>query len=141
MNNNGIPITPKNFLFVSLDGLIGDIAWQIVKEGHNVKYFIENPKEKEVGQGFIPIIDDWEKEVEWADIIVFDDVLGQGEKAKKIKEQGKFVIGGSPYTDKLEDDRAFGQEELKKVGVSIIPYKDFTSFDDAIDYLKQNPGK
>jgi phosphoribosylamine---glycine ligase len=141
MNNNGINTVYKNFLFVSLDGLIGDIAWQIIKEGHNVKYFIEEKSEKEVGHGFIPMVDDWEKEIDWADIIIFDDVLGQGEKAKKLKEQGKLVIGGSPYTDRLEDDRAFGQEELKKVGISIIPYKDFSSFDDAIEYVKENPNK
>ncbi len=132
---------PKNFLFVSIDGLIGDIAWQIIKEGHNVKYYIEHPEEKEVADGFVPKVDDWKKEVEWADIIIFDDVLGQGVKAKKLREDGKFVIGGTPYTDKLEDDRAFGQEELKKIGVPIIPYRDFTSFDDAINFVKRNPGK
>jgi len=25
-------------LFVSLDGLIADIAWEVVKEGHDVKF-------------------------------------------------------------------------------------------------------
>ena len=29
----------KNFLFVSLTGLISDIAWQVSKEGHEVRYF------------------------------------------------------------------------------------------------------
>jgi phosphoribosylamine---glycine ligase len=132
---------PKNFLFISLDGLIGDIAWQILKEGHNVKYYINHPDEKEVTDGFVPKIDNWENEVDWADIIVFDDVLGMGKIAKKLRDQGKLVIGGTPYTDKLEDDRTFGQEEMKKAGVSIIPYKDFTSFDDAIKFVKENPGK
>ena len=42
VKKNGVDKTmnPKKFLFVSIDGLIGDIAWQIVKEGHEVKYFI-----------------------------------------------------------------------------------------------------
>lgn len=132
---------PKNFLFVSLDGLIGDIAWQIVKEGHNVKYFIESPKEKEVTDGFVQKVDDWHKEVDWADVIIFDDVLGEGTKAKKLRDHGKFVIGGTPYTDKLEDDRGFGQDELQKAGVPIIPQQNFTSFDDAIKFVKENPGK
>jgi len=132
---------PKNFLFVSLDALIGDVAWQLKKEGHNVKYFIENAEEKDVSDGFVDKIDDWEKEVDWADIIIFDDVLGQGKKSKKLRDQGKFVIGGTPYTDRLEDDRAFGQEELKKVGVHILPYQNFNSFDDAMEFVKTNPGK
>ncbi len=132
---------PKKFLFVSIDGLIGDIAWQVVKEGHSVKYFIENKDDKEVADSFVPKVDNWEKEVDWADVIVFDDVLGQGTQAKKLRDQGKLVIGGTPYTDKLEDDRTFGQEELKSHGINIIPYKDFTSFDDAINFVKENPGR
>ncbi|MBU1111647.1 MAG: phosphoribosylamine--glycine ligase, partial [Nanoarchaeota archaeon] len=132
---------PKKFLFVSYDGLISDIAWKIVQEGHNAKYYIQNPEDKEVGEGFVPMIDSWEDQVDWADVIVFDDVLGMGEMAKKLRDQGKFVIGGTPYTDKLEDDRAFGQEELKKVGVSIIPYRDFTSFEEAIEFVKAHPDK
>jgi len=134
-------VEPKNFLFISWDALIGDIAWQILKEEHKVKYYIKDPEEKEVADGFVPKVDDWEKEVDWADVIVFDDVLGQGTIAKKLRDKGKYVIGGTPYTDKLEDERAFGQEELKKAGVPIIPYKDFSSFDDAIQFVKENPGK
>ena len=132
---------PKNFLFISIDALIGDTAWHVVKEGHNVKYYIENPEEKEIADGFVPKTDNWENEVDWADVIVFDDVLGHGTKAKKLRDQGKSVIGGTPYTDKLEDDRAFGQEELKKIGVPIIPYRIFTSFDEAIKFVSDNPRK
>jgi len=132
---------PKNFLFVTIDALSGDLAWQIKKEGHNVKFYTQNPEDKEVADGFVDKVDDWEKEVDWADVIIFDDVLGQGAKAQKLREKGKFVIGGTEYTDRLEDDRAFGQEELKKAGVSIIPYKEFRSFDEAIEFVKQNPIK
>src|SRR3990167_2317862 len=101
----------KKFLFVSLDGLIGDIAWQVVKEGHDVKYCIDEKEEKEVTDGFVTKVDDWKAEVDWADVIVFDDVLGQGEKAKKLREQGKKVIGGTHYTDKLEE-----RSEERRVG-------------------------
>ena len=131
----------KNFLFVSIDGLITDVAWQILKEGHNVKYSIENKEEREVGDGFVPKVDDWKKEVDWADVIIFDDVLGQGKKAQKLREEGKNVIGGTPYTDRLEDDRAFGQEELKKHGVPTIPSWNFTNFDEAISFVQENPDR
>ncbi len=131
----------KKFLFVSLSGLIGDIAWQVAKEGHEVLYYIKAATEQDIADGFVKKTNDWEKEVSWADVIVFDDVLGQGEKAQVLRAQGKLVIGGSAYTDMLEDDRSFGQEELKKAGVNIIPYKDFFSFDEAIAHVKQNPGQ
>lgn len=131
----------KKFLFVSLDGLIADIAWQVVKEGHEVQLCTDSQSEKEIGNGFVPKTDDWEREVEWADVIVFDDVLGQGAKAQKLRAAGKPVVGGTPYTDRLEDDRAFGQQELKAAGVSIIPQENFTSFDDAIAFVQTNPNR
>ena len=82
---------------------------------------------------------EWEREVDWADVIVFDDTLGQGEKAQALRAKGNAVIGGTWYTDRLEDDRSFGQEELKKEGINIVPYRDFDNFDDAIAYVKENP--
>src|SRR3989338_434507 len=131
----------KKFLFISIQALIADIAWQTIKEGHEVKLFTEDPDDKEVGDGFIPKVDKWQDEVAWADVIVFDDVLGHGTKAQKLRKEGKLVVGGTPYTDRLEDDRAFGQDELKKAGVSIIPSWNFTSLDDAIEFVKANPTK
>ncbi|MBN2407802.1 MAG: phosphoribosylamine--glycine ligase [Elusimicrobia bacterium] len=132
---------PKKFLFVSLDALITDIAWQVAKEGHPVKYYIGQKEYKDVGDGFVDKVNDWEKEADWADIIVFDDVLGQGTKADRFRKAGKAVIGGTPYSDRLEDDRAFGQEELKKQGISIVPYRDFTSFDEAIEFVRTTPAR
>lgn len=131
----------KKFLFVSLGALIGDIAWRVSREGHEVKYYIEQESEREIADGFVAKTDDWKKEIEWADIIVFDDVLGHGTFAEELRKQGKAVIGGTSYTDKLEDSRAFGQQELKKAGISIIPQADFTTFDDAIEYVKNNPNR
>ena len=131
----------KKFLFISIDGLISDIAWQTLKEGHDVRYFIENADEKDIADGFVPKSERWEDDVDWADVIVFDDVLGQGEKAHSLRKAGKLVVGGTPYTDKLEDDRSFGQEELKAAGIPIIPYTEFTDFGDAIDFVQKHPGE
>ncbi|MGH8193160.1 MAG: phosphoribosylglycinamide synthetase C domain-containing protein [Woeseiaceae bacterium] len=129
----------KRFLFVSIGALISDIAWMVVKEGQSVKYYIESESEKSIGDGFVPKVDAWEPHVDWADVIVFDDVLGMGEKAQKLRAAGKHVVGGTAYTDRLEDDRSFGQEELKRHGVSIIPFQEFTDFDSAIKYVEENP--
>jgi len=129
------------FLFVSKDALISDIAWQIVKEGHEAKYFIEDKGERDIADGFVPKTTDWEKDKDWADIIVFDDVLGFGKEAEKLRKEGRTVIGGSEYTDRLEDDRSFGQEELKKCKINILPFRDFNKFDDAIKYVREFPNE
>ncbi|MGD2279330.1 MAG: phosphoribosylglycinamide synthetase C domain-containing protein [Candidatus Omnitrophota bacterium] len=131
----------KKFLFISLDGLIGDTAWQTIKEGHEARYYIKNEENQDIADGFVPKSENWESDIEWADCIVFDDVLGQGKTAQKLRKEGKLVVGGTEYTDRLEDDRSFGQEELKKHGINIIPYKEFTSFDDAIQHVNSNPNK
>ena len=129
------------FLFVSYTGLIADIAWQVVKEGHEAKLYIDDAEERGIADGFVPKTADWKSEVEWADVVVFDDVLGMGVMAEALRKQGKLVVGGSPYTDRLEDDRGFGQQELKAAGVSIIPQENFTSFDDAVSYVSANPNR
>jgi phosphoribosylamine---glycine ligase len=131
----------KKFLFVSYDGLIADIAWEVVKEGQDVRFWIKDPDEQEIADGFVPKSRDWRQDVAWADVVVFDDVLGMGQMAEEVRKEGKLVVGGSPYTDKLEDDRAFGQQELKAAGVTIIPQENFTSFDDAIAYVSANPNR
>jgi phosphoribosylamine--glycine ligase len=130
------------FLFVSYEALITDIAWQVVKEGHAVKLWIQDPELQEVGNGFVPKAKDWRNEVDWADVVVFDDVLGgMGTLAEELRQKGKAVVGGSPYTDRLEEDRAFGQQELKAAGVNIIPQENFTSFDAAIAFVQANPNR
>ncbi|MEW5894739.1 MAG: phosphoribosylamine--glycine ligase [Candidatus Omnitrophota bacterium] len=131
----------KKFLFVSYDALINDIAWQVQKEGHDVKYYIHSESSKDIADGFVPKTTDWQKQVDWADIIIFDDVLGFGKHAQELRAKGKFIIGGTEYTDRLEDDRTFGQQELKKLGVGIIPFEDFHSFDEAIRFVMANPAK
>jgi len=132
---------PKNFLFVSLSGLITDIAWQVSKEGHAVRYYIDAVGERDIGDGFVTKTLDWRADVDWADVIVFDDTLGQGAEAAALRARGKLVVGGSAYTDRLEDDRAFGQEELRRCGVNILPYRQFDNFDEAIAYVRQNPDR
>ncbi|MBF0542576.1 MAG: phosphoribosylamine--glycine ligase [Nitrospirae bacterium] len=130
---------PNKFLFISKDALISDIAWQVVKEGQSVKYYIENKSEDDIADGFVPKTKNWREAVDWADVIIFDDVLGQGTIAQELRKSGKKVIGGSPFTDQLEDDRSFGQYELKRHGVNIIPFWEFTDFDKAISLIKKHP--
>lgn len=132
---------PRKILFVSMDALITDIAWQCRKEGNDVKYYIDNTEEDDIGDGFVDKVKNWREHLDWADVIVFDDVLGQGKVAHDLRQDGHFVVGGSEYTDKLEDDRSFGQDEMKRHGINIIPYEEFNNFDEAIAFVKANPAE
>ncbi len=138
-NGNGDTNKPKyKFLFMSWESLSGDLAWTIQKEGHEVKCYIKN--EDDAYDGILEKVKDWKSHVDWADVVVFDDV-GFGDQADKLRKQGKAVIGGSGYTDKLEEDREFGQMEMKKAGMNILPHWDFSDYDEAIKFIQDNPGR
>lgn len=130
-------------MFISADvSLIGDTAWQVQKEGHEVRYYIHREADKEVADGFVPKTDDWEADVDWADVIVFDDIwigdeIGTGALAQKLRAQGKAVVGGSPATDRLEDDRGYAMDILEQHGVTTLRHKEFTDFDEAIAFVEQ----
>ncbi|MFH1444814.1 MAG: phosphoribosylamine--glycine ligase [Candidatus Peregrinibacteria bacterium] len=132
--------TPKKFLFVSYDGTTTGLAWAVSREGHHVRLCLEAAGFQDVGKGFVEVVTDWKKHVDWADIVLFDHI-GKGEEAQAIRKKGKLCIGGTPYTDRLENDRTFGQEELKRNKVRIIPYQEFHSFDEGIKYVQENPGR
>lgn len=139
-NGNGKISEPKKFLFVSLESLSGDLAWTLKKEGHEVKACIKLKTDADVYNGFIEKIDNWESYKDWADVIIFDDVEF-GEVADKLRRGGKLVVGGSKYTDELEMDRDFGQTEMKKYGVNILPQWQFTDYEEAIQFIKNNPDR
>ncbi|MFW5934294.1 MAG: phosphoribosylamine--glycine ligase [Halolamina sp.] len=135
----------ERFLFVSADAaLITDLAWQIHGEGHDVKYYIEAESDREIGDGFVPKTDDWEAEVDWADVIVFDDIwvgsdIGTGELARELREAGHAVVGGTPNTDRLEEDRGYAMAVLEEHGVNTIDHREFESFEAGIQFVRENP--
>ncbi|MFH6769970.1 phosphoribosylamine--glycine ligase [Gaetbulibacter aquiaggeris] len=128
----------RKFLFVSRWGESLDIVNSINAEGNEVKLYIEDKPSKEIGYGFVDKVTHWEKFIDWADIIIFD-YTGYGKIASQLRSSGKLVIGGTEYTDRLELDRNFGQSELQKHKIKVIPSKEFTTFHDAIKYIENNP--
>lgn len=138
--NGRVSILLKKFLFVSWECLSGDLAWQIKNEGHEVKINVEAEYDKDVYDGFLDKVNNWKDYIDWADVIVFDDV-GFGEEADELRKKGKLVVGGSAYTDRLERDREFGQSEMKRVGMLILPHWDFSDYDLALKFIEENPGR
>ena len=128
----------RKFLFVSDVGLIGDLAYAVKNEGNEVRYCIRSKADKDVSDGFVEKTDDWESLKDWADVIVFDDI-GFGSTAERLRKEGRAVIGGSAASDRLELDRDFGHEQLKRAGLQTIPSWEFNTFDAAIEFVKANP--
>jgi len=131
---------PARFLFVSSFGGIVDLAWRMKQEGHEVRVHIDGKTERDVGDGFVEKVAEWRSHVDWADVIVFDDVE-YGGVCEELRAKGKAVVGGSTYGDKLELDRDFGQAEMKAVGMTVLPSWDFDSFDAAIAFVEAHPDR
>ncbi|MBI3421075.1 MAG: hypothetical protein HY006_03350 [Candidatus Sungbacteria bacterium] len=131
---------PLKFLFVSWESLSGDIGWRLKQEGHEVRVYIKRDADQDVYDGFLEKVSKWEEQKDWADVIVFDDV-GFGKVADNLRKSGKLVIGGSEYTDRLEEDREFGQEEMRRFGLTVLPHWDFDDYDEAVEFIAQNPGR
>lgn len=125
---------------MSPEALSVDLAHVLRQEGNDVKFFVQSATEKDVGDGFVEKVDTWEDQVDWADVVVFDDI-GFGKTAEKLRAEGKKVVGGSAYTDRLENEREYGQQELAKAGVSVLPNWNFSDFEEAIKFVQSNPGR
>jgi len=137
-NGNGVESKKYKFLFVSWESISGDLAWQIQKEGHKVKVYIKD--KDDTYEGILEKVDNWKDHIDWADVIVFDDV-GFGSKADELRKIGKLVVGGSVYADKLEEDREFGQSEMSRVGMLTLPHWNFDDYDAALKFIQENPGR
>lgn len=128
------------FLFVSRWALIHDLAWEVRKEGHDVRYAVLSKADRDVGDGFVEKVESWETHKDWADVIVFDD-SEFGDVCERLRREGKAVVGGTRYADRLELDRDFATDEMKAAGLDTLPSWDFTTFDAAIDFVRANPGR
>ncbi len=128
------------FLCISRVGCIGDLCIRLQEEGYKVKYYIEDKDEKDVSDGFVEKAANWEDWKDWADVIVFDD-SDFGKLAQNLRKEGKAVIGGTEYTDRLEMDREFGASEMKAAGLVQLPSWNFDSFDGAVKFVKENPDR
>lgn len=128
------------FIFVSRWALIHAVAAEVKKEGHEVKICVLSKTEKEVGDGFVEKIENWEEQKSWADVIVFDD-SDFGEVCEKLRREGLKVVGGTKYSDRLEFDREFGTEEMKAAGLTTIPSWEFSDFESAIQFIRETPAR
>ena len=126
----------KKFLFVTYEE-IDFLILKTKKEGHEIRmYTTEN---KRVLKGFLKkeeLVRNWKDWVDWADVIVFDGT-DWGWEADHLRSKGHLVVGGSAYTDYLENDREFGQRELRKSGVATLPEKEFDSIGKVISFIKR----
>jgi phosphoribosylamine---glycine ligase len=127
---------------------LGALYLQLLAEGHAVKVHVANPLCHGTLAGLVERIADWKSELDWVraagddGIILFENVAERrGSLQDELRGSGLNVIGGSAYGDRLENDRGYAQEVLRNIGLSICPVRPFRDRDEAIRYLRADPGR
>ena len=121
---------------------------RLLAEGHEVKVHIAKPLCRDTLAGLVAHVDDWRNELAWLreagdeGIALFENAAEQrGTLQDQLRQDGYYVIGGSAYGDRLENDRAFAQAVLGRIGLSICPVHEFFDRQRAIEFLDRHPGR
>jgi phosphoribosylamine--glycine ligase len=119
-----------------------DIAIRAQAAGHKVKLAVKPQEEtKSIGQGFVEVIPDHRPWMRWADLVLYTDNTLYLLELERYRKEGGLVVGPTPEHAKWELNRQFGQEILRKHGITIAPSKTFSNYDQAIAYVKKTMGR
>ena len=125
---------------------LGDMYLRLQASGHEVRVHAADQESQDVMRGMLTFTEDWRAELDWIreagteGIILFESA-SRGEVQDELRRDRFNVIGGSALGDRLELDREYGQSVLRGVGLETARSRDFTSFDDATDFVERTPGR
>lgn len=115
-----------------------DFAWRASECGHKVKFFqAKTPHNEFVGAGLVDRIDDFNKWVLWADLILNVDNTRYLDIMARARAEGQSVISATKESASWEIEREKGMGVLKKHGIPTADHRVFTNYDEAIAYVKQ----
>ena len=122
---------------------LGDLYVSLLREGHEVRVYAGDPSYAGCFEGVLEKVPDWEAELGWAgrDGMVLFERVGVGPQQDRLRAEGYRVVGGSALGDRLEYDRAFGQETLRAAGLNTAPGFSFASAAEAGAWLELHPGR
>ena len=125
---------------------LGDMYLRLQAAGHDVRVYAGDHEAQDIMRNMLAFTDDWRRELDWIraagkDGVVLIETSSLGETQDELRRDGFNVIGGSGLGDRLENDRAFGQSVLRDLGLSTATSHEFSSFDDAIDFVHKERGR
>jgi phosphoribosylamine--glycine ligase len=116
--------------------------------GHEVRVAITEDAARGTAAGLVDQIPEWRAQLDWVreageqGIILFESVSeGFGAVQDELRRDGLNVIGGSAFGDRLENDRAFGQQLLADLGFPVARHEEFNDAAAADSFIVANPGR
>jgi len=126
------------FLGIGKGNDLADIYLRLQQRGHEVRVYVGDPEARDIFRGMLTYTDDWERELGWArDGILLFEGIGWGATQDRLRREGFRVVGGSALGDRLETDRAYGQEVLRAIGLATAASHEFHDFDEAIAFVER----
>ena len=125
---------------------LGDMYYRLMLAGHEVRVFVEDSAAHDIFGGMIERVHDWRAELGWIrqagndGIILFESAI-KGQLQDELRQDGYQAIGGSAFGDRLENEREFGQQLLRQLGLSTTQSHRFTNFSSAIEFVQQHPAR
>ena len=127
-------------LVIDATGSSLDFCLRAQEWGHEVRLWIPPKRtgdEQPFGDGLVQKVKEWQKYMPWADMAVVQDNSAYRDDLEPFFRKGYPIFGCNKAASELELDRGKGQEVLRKCGIETIPYEIFSSYDKAIEYVKQ----
>lgn len=127
------------FVEKSADGLL-DLAVRARAYSHDVRYFCSqyDQYKNPVGRGLVQRSADWRADARWADLVVAGGNDYCQLELDRLRASGKPVVGSCVECESWESDRSRGMAIFRAAGIPVPPYREFTSYDDAISYVKKH---
>ena len=141
----------RHFIIVTSD--FSGLGWakKLQDEGNEVilayKLKEDDEKKKEaqlVGRGIVDVreLDEVFKERKsFKDSYWIFDMNVHTDIAKTLNDEGYKVLGGQEISEKMENDRQFASDLMEKYGIKSPPTYEFTSVEDGLKFLEENPEK
>lgn len=132
-----------NLLIVDSDGCGLDLALRCLDYNHQVKLFIKNGKAGKslTGRGLVERVYDWEKWMQWADVIFPTSNNVYIDRLDEFRKYGYPVFGPNKASASLEINRGVGMKLLEKFGIECPPYKSFPTLEAAEAHVWKTDGR
>lgn len=125
---------------------LGDLYLRLLARGHEVRVFIDDPESDDILRDMVPRSLSWRDDLAWIrdapelGLLLFEGT-GWGATQDELRREGYSVIGSSELGDRLELDRAYGQQVAREVGMRVADTFVFDSFDDALAFVRAAPAR
>lgn len=108
--------------------------------GHDVRFWVSQEKGGDrcrIGDGIVQKVAHWEPSMKWADLVVMTDNTKYAAALRPYFREGYPILGTTEEAAELELDRVVGQKAMERAGIPVLPYEEFTSYEEAADFVRK----